>query len=463
MAQARDGSRAVYLMTLGCPKNQVDSEIMVGLLAGAGHRLVLDPGEADVLLVNTCGFIDAAKEESIDAILELARYKTDGSAERLVVAGCLVQRYPDELRKALPEVDAFLGTGELRRVADLVGSPERGVYVGVPQVLPSVTLPRVPLSDFYTAYLKVSEGCDRRCSFCAIPAIRGRHRSRPLDDVVAEAEVLARGGVRELNLIAQDLTVYGRDLGENVTLERLLRALAEVDGVRWIRCLYWYPSWVTKSLLDTVAHEEKVCSYVDMPLQHGSDRILRAMGRAPSADALRRLIALVRDRVPGVVLRSAFIVGFPGETDKDFEALCEFVGEIAADRVGVFCYSHEEGTVAGARRDDLPPEVKRRRRHELMEVQRQISAAKQQALVGTVQEVLVCGVDQDGAWYGRTAGQAPEVDGVVFLAGGELEAGDFVRARVTGATDYDLLATVLDDDGRANLRGGASMVRSGGG
>ncbi len=436
-------SRKVHLSSLGCPKNQVDAEVMLGKLVAEGYEVTLDPSQADVLIVNTCSFIQPAKEESIDTILEMGRHKTEEGRAKLVVTGCLAERYGRELATELPEVDAFVGTGDFLRLPELLrdlgrspaGAPP--AYVGAQHVLPNASVPRILTQQSFSAYLKVSEGCNHRCAFCIIPKIRGRHESRPLDDLVAEADGLAAQGVRELNLIAQDLTAYGRDLERRSALADLVRALARVEGIDWIRLLYCYPNYVTGELLDAVADEPKVCSYVDMPLQHGSDRMLRAMRRERSADLLRRLVERVRARVPEVVLRTSFIVGFPGETEEDFTDLCRFVSELEFDRVGVFRYSQEENTEAGAMAGQVTEAVKEGRWHRLMRLQREISRRKNARWVGRVVPVLACGEDDDGRSYGRTAGQAPEIDGVVFLEGG-FAPGEMTVVRITGSSDYDL-------------------------
>ena len=436
--------RKVHLSSLGCPKNQVDAEVMLGKLVAEGYEITLDPEAADVLIVNTCSFIQPAKEESIEAILEMARYKADGGSRRLVVTGCLAERYGRELVGEMPEVDAFVGTGDFLRLpsvlADLERSPAAGPihYVGAQHVLPDARVPRILTGQPFSAYLKVSEGCDHRCAFCIIPKIRGRHESRPLDDLVAEAETLAVQGVREINLIAQDLTAYGRDLRERSSLAELVRRLARVDGIDWIRLLYCYPNFVTAELLDAIAEEPKICSYVDMPLQHGSDRMLRAMRRERSAESLLRLVDRVRQRIPDVTLRSSFIVGFPGETDEDFAALCRFVETIAFERVGVFRYSQEENTAAAGLSGQVDEATKDERWHRLMDLQRGIARRKNTAWVGRSVPVLVCGTDEHGRWYGRSAAQAPEIDGVVFLEPESFEIGELAELEIVRATDYDL-------------------------
>jgi ribosomal protein S12 methylthiotransferase len=434
----------VHFISLGCPKNLMDSELMLGALGAAGYEVTLDPSEAQVVVVNTCAFIEAARKESLDAIIEAAELKKQGGATRLVVAGCLAQRYGEQLREQLPEVDIFVGTANFLDLPDLLRrtTPAESVpvpYRGAGHLLPRADAPRMRLGDFYTSYLKVSEGCNHRCAFCIIPMIRGLHESRALEDVVAQARSLAEGGVRELNLIAQDLTAYGRDLSPPSTLAALLRALSAVDGIRWIRLLYCYPNFVTDELLDAIAELPKVVKYIDMPLQHGDDAMLRAMRRERSAVSLSRLLDKVRARVPQVALRTSFIVGFPGETDAAFRNLVGFVRAEQFDRVGVFTYSREENTDAHDMDGQVAERVKRARRAELMEVQSAISHRKNRELVGQEVEVLVEGPAPGRAQKlrGRLASQAPEIDGAVFLTG-DAEAGEFVSARIDRALTYDL-------------------------
>jgi ribosomal protein S12 methylthiotransferase len=438
----------VHLLTLGCPKNLADSELMLGALTSAGFEITLDPEDAQILLVNTCAFIEAAKKESIDAILEAAETKKRGFGKRLVVAGCLSQRYATELAATMPEVDVFVGTGNFLDLPELLRRTEapesRPIpYAGAAHLLPSAAIPRVKTGDFFTSYLKISEGCNHKCAFCIIPKIRGLHESRPLSDLVAEARNLAAGGVRELNLIAQDLTAYGRDLDQPSSLAALLRELSTIDELRWIRLLYCYPNFVTDELLDAIAELPKVVKYIDMPLQHADDAMLRAMRRERSGAALVKLLDRVRDRIADVVLRTSFIVGFPGETDAAFDRLADFVRNEQFDRVGVFTYSREENTAAFDMPDQVSERVKRARRASLMATQSEISLAKNRGLVGREIEVLVEGAmpGRSTRLRGRTSGQAPEIDGSVFLVG-DAEAGEFVRARVDKALSYDLHATV---------------------
>ena len=438
----------VHLLTLGCPKNLADSELMLGALTSAGFEITLDPDEAQVLLVNTCAFIEAAKKESLDAILEAAEVKKRGAGKRLVVAGCLSQRYGAELAATMPEVDVFVGTGNFLELPELLRRTEapesRPIpYAGAAHLLPSAAIPRIKTGDFFTSYLKISEGCNHKCAFCIIPKIRGLHESRPPVDLVAEARKLAASGVREINLIAQDLTAYGRDLEQPSSLAELLRELSAIEDLHWIRLLYCYPNFVTAELLDAIAELPKVVKYIDMPLQHADDAILRAMRRERSGTALVKLLDRVRRRIPGVVLRTSFIVGFPGETDAAFERLVDFVKDEQFDRVGVFTYSREENTAAYDMANQVPERVKRARRAHLMATQSEISLKKNRTLVGREVEVLVEGPMPGRATRlrARTEGQAPEIDGSVFLAG-EAEAGEFVRARIDRALSYDLHATV---------------------
>ncbi|MGC1679444.1 MAG: 30S ribosomal protein S12 methylthiotransferase RimO [Candidatus Binataceae bacterium] len=440
----------VHLLTLGCPKNLADSELMLGALTQAGFEITLDPEDAQILVVNTCAFIEAAKKESLDAIMDAAEVKHRGAGKRLVVAGCLSQRYSEELREKLPEVDVFVGTGNFLDLPELLRrteSPEARAmpYPGAAHLLPRATAPRVKTGNFFTSYLKISEGCNHTCAFCIIPKIRGRHESRPIDDLVAEARALADGGVRELNLIAQDLTAYGRDLERSASLAALLRELSTVEELHWIRLLYCYPNFVTDELLDTIAELPTVVKYIDIPLQHADDAMLRAMRRERSGAALYKLLERIRARIPGVVLRTSFIVGFPGETDAAYGRLVDFVREIEFDRVGVFTYSREENTAAFDLPEQLPERVKRDRRAALMEAQAAISLKKNRGLVGREVEVLVEGPLPGRATRlrGRTSGQAPDIDGSVFLKG-EAEPGEFVHARIEKALSYDLHARVAE-------------------
>jgi ribosomal protein S12 methylthiotransferase len=445
----------VYMHTLGCPKNRVDSEVMLGQLSGAGFRLVPAPAEADVIVVNTCGFIESAKEESISAIVELADQKREGRCKKLVVAGCLTQRYHAELAAELPEVDHFVGTGAYAEIARIVSDAQaRRIVVPDPDFVHAATTPRVNSLASHTAYLKIAEGCDNSCAFCIIPALRGPQRSRAVDDVVAEAAALAAQGVVELSLVAQDLTAYGHDLPGRPRLHDLLPALCRVDGVRWLRLHYAYPRDFPDALVDVMAREPKIAKYLDMPLQHSSDRLLRAMRRGRESQFLRDLLAKLRARVDGIAIRTALIVGLPGETEADFEDLLRFVEEQRFERLGVFEYSREEGTLAATLPDQVPDDVKRARRDRVMALQQEISRDAQEAMVGRRIEVLVEGraEETEHLLAGRSAQQAPEIDGLTYLnefaEGVEPVAypGEIVTVEVTGAGDYDLVGKVVARD-----------------
>jgi ribosomal protein S12 methylthiotransferase len=449
----------IGFVSLGCPKNLVDSEVMMGLSQQGGHVLTQNPADADVLVVNTCAFIDKAKEESINTILELAEFKKSGSCRRLVVTGCLGERYRDELKDQIPEIDAVLGTGE---VPDIVGAIEghrrniipltlinsaRGPEPDVrslPTYLYDAQSPRVFATPTHFAYVKVAEGCDYKCSFCIIPQLRGHYRSRPVDEIVQEARALAARGIREIILISQDTTFYGRDSGYGAALPRLLRELNGVDGINWIRLLYLYPTTITDDILDAIAECEKVCKYIDLPLQHASDDVLRRMKRPGSGQGYERLLAKIRDRIPGVALRTTFIVGFPGETEAEFDELLAFVGRVGFDHVGVFTYSHEEGTTAYRLADEVPAAVKTKRRNRLMADQKRLVAKAQRRRIGSRVDVMVDGPspDHELVWRGRLAGQAPDIDPVVYFSDADPDAlrpGMLLSAEIIGAREYDLV------------------------
>jgi ribosomal protein S12 methylthiotransferase len=443
---APTGARTIHFVSLGCPKNRVDTEVMAGVADRAGYRLVAEPDEAAVIVVNTCGFIGPAKEESVDTILEMGRYKEAGSCERLVVAGCLAQRYAGELAAEMPEVDHFVGTSDLLALGPVLAGESARMSVSDPgKYVYSAATPRLRSTARHFAWVKIAEGCSRHCSFCAIPAMRGTQKSRSVDDVVAEVRGLVETGAVEVNLVSQDTIAYGRDLRDGTTLAKLLRAIARVDGLGWLRVFYLYPEQMTEELVDVLAEEARIVKYVDMPLQHASSAMLRLMKRGVEADRQRRVIERVRARIPGVTFRTAFIVGHPGETDADFDELCELVSWAKFEHVGVFRYSDEEGTGAAALQGKVPAKVAAARHRKLMSMQRKIARAANRALVGRELDVLVEGTSDESDYLlqGRHAGQAPEVDGVVFLANcGEIPptAGSIVRARVTQAADYDLVA-----------------------
>ena len=453
----------IGFVSLGCPKNLVDSEVMMGLSQEGGHTLTPNPAEADVLVVNTCAFIDSAKEESVNTILELAEYKKTGACKRLVVTGCLGERYRDELKAQIPEIDAVLGTGDVPEIVGAIEGRRRGVIrltlvndsrLPTPdsRVLPTylydADTPRVFATPRHFAYVKVAEGCDYKCSFCIIPTLRGHYRSRPIDTIVREARALAARGVREIILISQDTTFYGRDAGHGAALPRLLRELNQVEGLDWIRLLYLYPTTITDDILDAMAECEKVCKYVDLPLQHASNDVLRRMKRPGTGRSYERLLSNIRARVPGVSLRTTLIVGFPGETGAEFEELCQFIRNVEFDHLGVFTYSHEEGTTAYDLADDVPAAVKTRRRNRLMAEQKKIVARAQRRRVGATVQVMVDGPspEHELVWRGRLAGQAPDIDPVVYFTEADPEAlrpGTLLEARIVGSRGYDLLARPL--------------------
>ena len=437
----------INIVSLGCARNLVDSEVMAGVLRQAEYEVVSEAAEADIVLVNTCSFIDAAKEESIDAILEVAKLKEEGTLRTLVVAGCLPQRYADDLARELPEVDLFIGTGEVPRIAEILKSHrpnKKRLYVGLPSYLYDHATPRLRATASHTAFVKVSEGCDHKCAFCIIPELRGPHRSRAIASVVDEATALARDGVKEINLIAQDLSAYGRDRRDGTTLYGLLRELDTVPGVEWIRLLYAYPNFLDDALLDLIRESRKICKYIDIPFQHVSRRILTRMRRGKSGSAVREAIAKLRGAIPGITLRTSMIVGFPGETEEDFRELLDFVEEAEFERLGVFKYSTEEGTAAALMERQVSEDVKERRWQELMELQAEISRKKNEALIGAVSRVIIESFDAaSGMHLGRTQAHAPEVDGAVYVTGkGDIRPGDFVNVKITQAQDYDLIGEI---------------------
>jgi len=439
-------SKALYMATLGCPKNRVDSEVMLGTLGARGYRLVDSPADASVIVVNTCAFIGPAKQESVDTILELAEFKKSGQCSTLVVTGCLSQRYGPELAKEMPEVDHFLGTGAYVQIGDLLAAEAAPRQViPDPHYVHDARTPKVNSSPKWTAYLKISEGCDNACAFCIIPTLRGAQRSRPIEDLVAEARTLAASGVRELNLVAQDLTAYGHDLPGKPPLHQLLEALCTVD-VRWIRLHYAYPRVFPDALFEVMAREPKIAKYLDMPLQHTSDRLLRSMKRGRDSAFLIALLAKLRARIPGLTFRTSLIAGLPGETEEDFELLKEFVRTQRFERMGCFQYSDEEGTAAYEFPDKVPPKVIERRWREVMAIQKRINREQNRGLIGKRLEVLVEGSspESEHLLVGRHEGQAPDIDGVVYINDGFGYPGEFVTVEVTEAHDYDLVGRVVD-------------------
>jgi ribosomal protein S12 methylthiotransferase len=432
----------VSVVTLGCEKNLVDSEIMSGLIHERGYELVDRPEDATVVIVNTCGFIDAAKEESVNTILELAELKETGRLKALIVSGCLTQRYKEELMKEMPEIDGIVGTGDFHHIADIVEEALGGkkpVRVGHPAFDYDQALPRRVMTPRYTAYVKIAEGCDNACTFCSIPLMRGKFRSRSIESVVREVETLAAQGVKEICLIAQDSTNYGTDLYGTFKLPELLNRVSEVEGIAWVRLHYAYPGFFTDELIETFASNPKICNYFDIPLQHSEDLILKRMRRPGRQRDARELIARIRDRMPDAAIRTSLIVGFPGETEEHFERLCDFVREMQFDRLGVFTYSKEEDTPAARLPDQVPDEVKEYRAATLMEVQREVSKLTAAKRIGQEIDVLVERYDgRSDVYIGRSPYDAPEIDGEVFITGCRPEIGSIQRVRVTHAFEFDL-------------------------
>jgi ribosomal protein S12 methylthiotransferase len=446
----------VGFISLGCPKNLVDSEVMMGQLKQKGYEITADAAEADTLVVNTCGFIDSAKQESIEAILEAARLKSGGKATRLIVAGCLVERYRDELKAEMPEVDAFIGTSQIN---DILAVCDPNTNTRSLPVLPlgnqsstylyDESTPRVLATPSHYAFIKIAEGCDRPCAFCFIPQMRGHFRSRRFGSIVAEAHQLAEEGVKELVLVAQDSSRYGEDLGKQDALAQLLRELAHTEGIDWVRVMYTYPTHISDGFLDVLAEEPKAVKYLDMPLQHASQNVLKLMKRGGNRASLERLIKRVRERVPGIAVRTTFITGFPGETDEDFEELLAFVKTMQFDRVGVFTYSDEEGTPAYDLANKVEPKIAKQRRARLMKEQSRISRRKNKARVGETVRVLFEGesTESELLWQGRMETQAPDIDGCVLIndapEGFEPVPGQLVDVLITEAQEYDLVGTIV--------------------
>jgi ribosomal protein S12 methylthiotransferase len=447
---AAGGERTIHFVSLGCPKNRVDTEVMLGVSGQAGYRIVDDAATAEIIVVNTCGFIESAKQESIDTILELSQLKKVGACKRLVVAGCLTQRYPEELSKGMPEIDHLLGSSDMLALGRILDQSERAprMLVGNPaDYIWKLGDPRQLSLAPHSAYVKIAEGCSRKCAFCAIPSFRGTQRSRPIADVVAEVERLCNAGTVEINLISQDTVSYGRDLRDGSNLEQLVRALLQVESLGWLRLFYLYPDALSDGVVQLMAEDNKLVPYVDMPMQHATDRMLKRMRRGYNQKRQRELCARLRERVPQLGFRTAFIVGHPGETQEDFDALCAFVEESAFDHVGVFRYSHEEGTHSGTLEDLVDEDTVSARIEQLMGIQRAISRKKLKARIGQTLDVLVEGVSDESEFLlqGRHPGQAPDVDGVVLLTNGTAERGEIRRARVKQASDYDLVAELLPD------------------
>lgn len=442
--------KRIHFVSLGCSKNRVDSEVMLGVAHAAGYAHVEDAAEAEVIVINTCGFIGEAKKESIDAIFEMVRHKEGGACERLVVAGCLSQRHPEELAREIPEVDHFLGSSDMLKLKDVLeGSAERMLVGNPADWIPSASSPRIVSTPGGSAYVKIAEGCNRTCSFCVIPQIRGAQRSRTVADVVREVEQLVQRGVREVNLVSQDTIAYGRDLpkGERANLAELVRAVADVPGLHWARVFYLYPETMTDELLDVIADHPRVVKYLDMPLQHAADAMLTRMRRGHGGERLRGVVTRLRERIPTLTFRTAFIVGHPGETDEEFGELMRFVEWARFDRVGVFRYSDEESSQSYLLGDKVSEKLAAARYRKLMTLQKKIAHEKNAALIGQELEVLVEGTSDEHEYVlmGRHAGQAPEIDGQVYLSGGEARPGELRRVVVTQASHYDLVGELLDE------------------
>lgn len=442
--------RKVLFISLGCDKNLADSEEMLGMLVENGYTLTNDETEAEVIVVNTCAFIHDAKEESINSILEMARYKTEGVLKALLVTGCLAQRYKEEIIEEIPEVDAVLGTtsfGDIIKALDKVFEGKRYLEFKDINALTEISKKRVLTTGGYYGYLKIAEGCDKRCTYCIIPKLRGNYRSIPMEQLISQAEYLAEQGVRELILVAQETTVYGKDIYQEKCLHKLLKELCKIPGIQWIRILYCYPEEIYPELIQTMKEEKKICHYLDLPIQHCSDKILKKMGRRTTKQELIDIVTLLRKEIPDIVLRTTLITGFPGETEEDHEELMEFIDTMEFDRLGVFTYSAEEDTPAANMPNQIEEEVKQDRQAELMELQQEISIDKGNDKIGTCVEVMIEGkVADENAYLGRTYGDAPNVDGYIFInTDTELMSGDFARVHVTGALEYDLIGELENE------------------
>lgn len=441
----------VSLVSLGCPKNLVDAEVMLGHLPADRYEITTDDSLADIIVVNTCSFINDAKEESVDTILAVADYKEQGNCQLLVVTGCLPQRYKEDLAKQLPEVDLFMGTAEAPRIVELI---ERQLQldtassvIGTPDYLYDHETPRVNSSPFYTSYIKIADGCSNHCSYCVIPSLRGTLRSRSIESVVQEAQNLAAQEVREINLIAQDITAYGLDRTDGAGIEALLEELVKVEGIDWIRLLYAYPDGVSDELIDLIATEPKICNYLDIPLQHIDDQILAEMNRRVDEQKVRKLLTTLRDKIPDLTLRTSFIVGFPGETREQYDKLLKFVEEGHFERVGVFRYSREDGTAAAALPGQVPGQTKKGRLNRLMKAQARVSFAKNRALIGRTETVLVEGYSEETELLlkGRSARQAPDVDGQYLITAGQADVGQLVQLKITDSSEYDLIGEIVEE------------------
>ena len=438
----------ILFISLGCDKNLADSETMLGMLASRGYQIVDEEEKADVIIVNTCCFIHDAMEESIETILQMAEYKKSGSLKALIVTGCMAERYREEITKEIPEVDAVLGTASYGHILDAVDEALKGhsyLMMEPLDTLPLIETHRLVTTGGHYAYLKIAEGCDKHCTYCIIPKLRGNFRSVPMDHLIKEAEQLAADGVKELILVAQETTLYGKDLYGEKKLPELLHKLCQISGIRWIRILYCYPEEITEELIQTMKEEPKICHYLDLPIQHASDGILKRMGRRTSKEELVHIISRLREEIPDITLRTTLITGFPGETQEQHEELMDFVDEMEFDRLGVFTYSPEEGTPAASMPDQIEESIKEDRRAELMELQQEIAFEQAENMIGKEVLVMIEGkVADENAYVGRTYKEAPNVDGLIFVnTDAELMSGDFAKVKVTGACEYDLIGELM--------------------
>lgn len=440
----------ILFVSLGCDKNLVDTENMLGILKNKGFEFTDDEWEADIIAINTCCFIGDAKQESINTILEMAENKKDARCKVLVVAGCLAHRYQDEIIKEIPEVDAFVGTSSYDKIADMINSvlEEKGIsnFVEDANRMPMVEADRIVTTPGYYEYLKIAEGCDKHCTYCVIPKVRGSFRSFPIEYLVNQTKKLVEGGVKEIILVAQETTLYGVDLYGKKSLPKLLHNLGLIEGLEWIRILYCYPEEINDELIEAIKNEPKVCHYLDMPIQHASDNILKRMGRRTSKQELTDIVAKLRREIPDIALRTTLITGFPGETDVDHEEVMQFIDECEFDRLGVFTYSREEDTVAAQMPDQIDEEIKEKYRDELMQLQQEISADRSAAMIGRIVRVMIEGfIPEDNTYVGRSYKDAPNVDGLVFVeCDRELMSGDFIDVKITGSTEYDLIGTIVE-------------------
>lgn len=440
----------ILFVSLGCDKNLVDTENMLGILKNKGFEFTDDECEADIIAINTCCFIGDAKQESINTILEMAEHKKDARCKVLVVAGCLAHRYQDEIIKEIPEVDAFVGTSSYDKIADMINSvlEEKGIsnFVEDANRMPMVEADRIVTTPGYYEYLKIAEGCDKHCTYCVIPKVRGSFRSFPIEYLVNQTKKLVEGGVKEIILVAQETTLYGVDLYGKKSLPKLLHNLGLIEGLEWIRILYCYPEEINDELIEAIKNEPKVCHYLDMPIQHASDNILKRMGRRTSKQELTDIVAKLRREIPDIALRTTLITGFPGETDVDHEEVMQFIDECEFDRLGVFTYSREEDTVAAQMPDQIDEEIKEKYRDELMQLQQEISADRSAAMIGRIVRVMIEGfIPEDNTYVGRSYKDAPNVDGLVFVeCDRELMSGDFIDVKITGSTEYDLIGTIVE-------------------